>query len=193
MAAPPERTIKDLNGKWTMNKTLSDDFDPILAMQGVGWFLRKAIRLATITLTITQYVEPGTNITHIDIAQVATGGIGGTTERRTLDWTIREHKDGIFGECKGKSRWVKLHDLEEGPDKEWFSQGWLEEDGGEHVQAWVTNEKNGWTAVQVWGFEEIEGKRYHTRHVAVRKGEEWKQAKLVYDYQPPIDDSGLAY
>ena len=36
--------------------------------------------------------------------------------------------------------------------------------------------------------------RYHTRHVVVRKGEDWKQARLVYDYQTPAKaDSELAY
>ena len=104
--------------------------------------------MSTITLTVTQYIDDN-KITHIDIAQVATGGISGTTEKRTLDWEIREHKDGIFGVCKGKSRWMKLGDLDEGPDKEWLSKGWLDEDGGEHVQAWVENEGNGWKAEQV--------------------------------------------
>lgn len=47
---------------------------------------------------------------------------------------------------------------------------------------------------QIWGFEEVQGKRFHTRHVVVRKGQDWEQARLVYDYQaesPP--DDGLAY
>jgi len=47
---------------------------------------------------------------------------------------------------------------------------------------------------QIWGFEEVEGKRYYVRHVAVRKGADWKQARLVYDYQVESSgDDGLAY
>ncbi|KAL9098725.1 MAG: hypothetical protein Q9187_009611, partial [Circinaria calcarea] len=119
--------------------------------------------------------------THIDITQTATGGIKGTTELRTLDWTLRGHKDGIFGEVKGKSRWASLKDLK-GAD-EWLRGPFLDEDGGVRVQAWVESIGGGWTAEQVWGFEEIKGSRYHVRHIIVRKGEDWKQARLVYDYQ----------
>lgn len=121
---------------------------PSPLQQGVGWLTRKIIRMSTITLTINEYIDDRKH-THIDIAQTVTGGISGTTEKRTLDWQLRTHKDGIFGECKGRSRWIKVEDLEEGPDKEWLSKGWLDEDGGDHVQSWVENEVNGWTAEQV--------------------------------------------
>jgi len=60
------------------NKTLSDDTDAVLALQGVGWWTRKAIGLATLTLHTKQYEKDG--VTHIDIEQTATGGIKGTTE-----------------------------------------------------------------------------------------------------------------
>ena len=36
---------------------------------------------------------------------------------------------------------------------------------------------------QVWGFEVLDGQRYYVRHVAVRKEDDWKLARLVYDYQ----------
>ena len=69
--------------------------------------------------------------------------------------------------------------------------------GSEHVQSFVASKNNGWTANQVWGFEEIDGKRMYVRHVVVRKGEDWKQARLVYDWrgsaaQESAED-GLAY
>ncbi|KAI4138678.1 MAG: hypothetical protein LQ341_004557 [Variospora aurantia] len=165
MAAPSNKTLKDLNGKWIMvirsllpslspsyfhpddsppsqNKTLSDDTDRILQMQGVGWFLRHAIALATITLTISEYVQD--NLTHIDIHQVATGNIQ-STEERTLDWVARDHTDGIFGTVKGKSRWVKLKDVD---DDAFLKTGW---DGGEdeeYVQGYVESVGGGWTADQ---------------------------------------------
>ena len=66
---------------------------------------------------------------------------------------MRDHSDRIFGDCKGKSRWVKVQDLEEGPDKEWLSTGWLEEGNGEMVHSFVVNEERGWTAEQVSGIE----------------------------------------
>ncbi|KAF6240176.1 hypothetical protein HO173_001786 [Letharia columbiana] len=195
MAAPPERTIQDLNGVWTMNKSLSDDYDRILQMQGVSWFLRKAISYATITLTINQYVDDtAEKYTHIDIAQVATGGVGATQEKRLLDFTWREHQDRIFGKVKGKSRWIKLADI----DEDDFLKTGYDDMEGEHVQALAESLDNGWTADQVWGFEQVDGKRHHVRHVIVRKGDDWKQARLVYDYRGPLekksdDDDDLAY
>ena len=167
----------------------------------MGWWTRKAIALATITLTISEYVEK--DVTHVDIQQVATGGISGTTENRTLDWTYRDHKDGIFGSVKGKSRWVKLVDVD---DDEFLKTGWDDMEG-DHIQSYVESNGNGWTADQVgeilccgaaaicvsrelmfrvgqvWGFEVLDQKRRYVRHVVVRKGDDWKQARLVYDYQ----------
>ncbi|KAL8818090.1 MAG: hypothetical protein Q9223_003203 [Gallowayella weberi] len=177
MAAPPEKTLKNLAGKWVMNKTLSDDTDRILQMQGVGWFLRRAIALATITLTITEYIQD--DLTHIDITQVASPGGITTIERRVLDWEYRDHTDKIFGEVKGKSCWVKLSDVD---DDEFLKTGWDDLEG-EHIQGYVESKGGGWTADQVWGFEFIDGKRYYVRHVVVRKGDDWKLARLVYDYQ----------
>ena len=36
---------------------------------------------------------------------------------------------------------------------------------------------------QTWGFEVLNGSRYYVRHIVVRKGDDWKQARLVYDYE----------
>ncbi len=70
----------------------------------------------------------------------------------------------------------------------------------QHVQSWVTSvDGGGWTAEQIWGFEEIKDKRYYTRRVAVWKGDQVQRARLVYDYQGPAkkedddDDEDLAY
>lgn len=67
---------------------------------------RKAISLATLTLSVSQYKDDS-QIGHIDIDQTITGGIKGTTERRTADWNGREHKDHIFGTVEGKSRFLR--------------------------------------------------------------------------------------
>ena len=147
--------------------------------QNVGWFLRKLITAATITLTISEYSSSPDNVTHIDISQVATGGVSGTTEKRTLDWAWRDHTDGIFGTVRGRSRWCRLDEV---ADDDWLKTGWLDPEGL-FVQSYVESQGGGWTADQVWGFEMVDGRRYHVRHVVVRKGDDWKEARLVYDYQ----------
>lgn len=223
MAAPSNVDLNKLSGTWVMNKSLSDDTDAILAMQGVGWFLRRAIALATVTLHIKVYRAPAsaspssssspTNltaaatsigapqaddddspVTHIDIEQTATGGIKGTTELRTLDWTARPHADYLFGKLEGKSRWVDLDDpaqAAELPD-EFLTRHWLRGDGNGggpngrmQVQAYVRSLERDWQAQAVWGFETVDDKRYHTRHVVVNKasdGTERRAVRLVYDF-----------
>ena len=57
---------------------------------------------------------------------------------------------------------------------------------GKHIQAEAESDGNGWTADQVWGFDVIDGKRYYVRHVVVRKGDDWKLARLVYDYKGQV-------
>jgi len=185
MAAPPEITIKDLSGQWVMNKTLSDDTDAVLALQGIGWFTRKAISLATVTLHVKQYTAED-SIVHIDIEQTATGGIKGTSEHRTLDWTERSHTDHIFGNLTGKTRFLSLSHPE--LTDSFLKDGWLEdaaegEEGERHVESFVVNSEKGWSAVQIWGFAVIEGARRYVRRVVVTKGSEVMKTRLVYDWQ----------
>lgn len=82
------------------------------SQQGISWITRKAISYATITLSISEYVEPdpaadNKPVVNINIEQTATGGIKGTTEKRVLSWVEREHSDHIFGNCVGQSRFVR--------------------------------------------------------------------------------------
>lgn len=70
--------------------------------------------------------------------------------------------------------------------------GWLDENSARHVQSWVVNvdqtAAGGWTAEQVWGFEMVDQKRYYTRRVVVRKGDnKVERARLVYDYKGEVD------
>ncbi|KAF9879774.1 hypothetical protein CkaCkLH20_02585 [Colletotrichum karsti] len=194
MAAPASVTIADLSGKWVMNKTLSDSPEPALTLQGIGWMTRKAVGLATVTLTVKQYSAspspPGTGtepVTHIDIDQTATGGLKGTSENRCLDMEWREHSDWMFGSVRGQSRWMAPADIED----EFLKKGWLEgdaeatgPDGKSHIYSHVESIDNGWTASQVWGFQTINGERRYARNVLVQKGGKRVEIRLVYDYLP---------
>ncbi|KAI0051652.1 hypothetical protein FA95DRAFT_1602421 [Auriscalpium vulgare] len=186
MAAPPTVTTLDLSATFVMNKSLSDPTDEILRLQGVGWMKRKAIGLATLTLYVKQYKDD-TGAEHIDIDQALTGGIPGTTEKRVLDWQPRDHDDHVFGFVIGKTRRIKLEEIED----EFLRAGWLP-DTDEHgfINSYVSSDtpKSGtsWTAEQIWGFEEINEERRYVRHVRfVGPGNEKIQARLVYDYYGP--------
>lgn len=101
----------------------------------------------------------------MDIQQTATGGINGTTELRTLDWTFHDHKDSVFGACEGKSRWVKLEDVD---DDEFLKTGWDDMEG-EHIQSYVKSKTDGWTANQVCtGFPVVECFTPEARKIGAR-------------------------
>ncbi|EGS18734.1 uncharacterized protein CTHT_0053430 [Thermochaetoides thermophila DSM 1495] len=213
MAAPADKHIGDLNGKWVMvcsplqyqnpryrpeahtsqNKAQSDSVDPALQLQSVGWMTRKIIGLATLTLHVKQFVAPPSPpadpanppVTHIEIEQTGTGGMKGTTEKRCLDYTFRDHSDWIFGHVKGQSRFIKTEEI----DDEFLKKGWLEGEeeakgpnGETHIISHVESYDNGWTATQIWGFKNINGERKYVRNVVVKKGAERVEIQLVYDY-----------
>ncbi|KAI1338509.1 hypothetical protein F5Y15DRAFT_119643 [Xylariaceae sp. FL0016] len=211
MAAPANKNIGDLNGKWFLNKTLSDPIDPALQLQGIGWLIRKAIGAASVTLHVTQYSgppkppNPSTDpVSHIDIQQVATAGLKGTTENRTIDFVPRDHSDWLFGTVRGQTKWMtgaEVQDLvKEGAEaltKGWveggfIAEGWLEgeeEKGGPegetHVLSFVENiDGSGWTGTQVWGFQTVAGERRYARNVVIGKKGKFVNIRMVYDWVP---------
>ncbi|KAF1997437.1 hypothetical protein P154DRAFT_555743 [Amniculicola lignicola CBS 123094] len=205
MAAPASKTLRDLSGKWQIDKTLGDSPDPVFAIQGINWFTRKGIGLATVTLHISTSTTPPSSTSpsteptpSITIDQFATGGIKGTTEHRTLDWTWRPHSDWLFGSCRGHSRFNTLADIKaevagtprepfRGEDVEFLTEGWLAESvEGEVIDNVVENldagGSGGWAGWQVWGFAEVGGKgeRFFVRRFVVRRGESVACVRLVY-------------
>ncbi|KAK1142531.1 hypothetical protein N8T08_007505 [Aspergillus melleus] len=216
MAAPADITIKNLSGEWTMDKNVSDPTEPLLVLQGMGWMLRKALNMATITLQVHSHADStDPKLLQVDIDQVVTGGIKGTSEHRTTDWTKREHEDHIFGRVEGQSRLfrgVKGEDGKVRPNvdiqtktddetvKKFLrgevladgstTEGFLVDAEGEEygegeglwLQSFVNNLNNGWTAEQIWGFENVNGERYYTRRVVVSKDGKSELARFVYTF-----------
>jgi len=186
MAAPAEMTTLDISGQFIMNKTLSDDPVEVLTLQEISWFVRKTISMATVTLNIKHYKDDG-GVEHIDITQTLSGGIRGTSERRTLDAEERPHSDKIFGNCVGWSKRVKPEDIEE----PWLADGWEKDMIKEGlVESFVANKENDWTAHQTWGFEIINGDKRYVRHLyfkCPKRGNVIKN-KLIYDYVGPVPE-----
>ena len=149
--------------------------------------------------------------THIDIDTKLTGGIKGTTELRTLNWQWTAHQDHIFGALRGKTHFttiaelaskasdnkdagrgsgVEAADVINAEDKSFLCDGWEKVimDGAEVIETYSESEANGWTARQIWGFEDVQVgenvERRYTRHVVIRKGSGVKRLRLVYDWVP---------
>ncbi|WEW57671.1 hypothetical protein PRK78_003138 [Emydomyces testavorans] len=202
MAAPAEVTIQNLNGRWVM--------------QGISWLVRKTIGLATVTLHVKQYTDDAGNV-HIDIAQTLTGGIPGTNEERILTWEKRDHTDHVFGNVVGQSRYVRGTtgadgkvrpevdvQTKTGDEKEQeavtkflkgeiladrsATEGFVVGEGEDFwVQNWVESVNDGWTAEQIWGFENVDGARRYTRRVVARNNGKIVMARLVYDFVGPAE------
>lgn len=179
MAAPPSKSLKNLTGKWKLNKSLSDDISPVLELQGVNLLLRKAISSASVHLRISQ---PSEN--EIRVEQTATAaGIPGTTEQYTLDYQWRENKDAFFGQVKGRSRWIEKSEVTEDGLKGELDKLDEEEEEGELIEATSEHVDGKWAATHVWGFLEIQGQRRHVRKVVVRgKNGEEVRVMMVYDW-----------
>lgn len=74
----------------------------------MSWFLRKALPYATVTLHVHEYPDSeNSQVYHIDVDQIVTGGISGSKEARKLDWQDRGHVDNIFGTLQGRSRFFR--------------------------------------------------------------------------------------
>lgn len=145
------------------------------------------------TLHLKQHTAEDGISSQIDIDQLITGGLKGSSEQRTLDWQWRSHSDWLFGTVKGRTRYSTLSAiLEEAKgkgvteeDAKYLAEGWLKEaEEGEVIESFVENDGNKWTAWQVWGFAEIGGERKHVRRIVVRKSDknEVRRVRLVYDY-----------
>ena len=176
MAAPPDKILRSLVGKWKLNKDLSNDISSILAIQGTTTLIRKAIASASVNLTISQ---PRENEYHIK--QTATSAsIPGTTEQYILDSEWRTNKDAFFGEVRGRSKWISLDGAK---DLEGVEGEWIDSDEGKLILAEGGKDDGSWEAMRVWGFEGVEGERKWVQRVKVwNKVGEKVQARMVYDF-----------
>ena len=98
--------------------------------------------MAAVTLHIKHHRDDG--VEKIDVDQILTGGLRGTSECRTLDWAEREHTDYIFGRVMGRSRRVALDTVEDA----FLRDGWVAHDHG-LIESFVLSADNAWTAQQV--------------------------------------------
>ncbi|KAH7928492.1 hypothetical protein BV22DRAFT_198520 [Leucogyrophana mollusca] len=185
MAAPPNVTTSDFSGRFLMNKSLSDDSDEILRLQGVSWFKRRAISMFSLTLAVKHYRDDA-GVEHIDIDQTLSGGISGTSEYRTLNFQEHNEDDDVFGAVIGKSRRISLEDIED----QFLKSGWTEDTfERQAIQsiAWSDTPRSGktWRAEQTWGFEVKNGERRYARHVKFTSSDRPEgpiEVRLYYDY-----------
>ncbi|KAK3701647.1 hypothetical protein LTR37_015398 [Vermiconidia calcicola] len=140
--------------------------------------MRKAIAHAPVYLHVTQSKDGSSTKYRID--QTTTASIPAVNEEWITDWEFRETKDPVMGKVRAKAKWAEPGSIE---DSDFLAGGWLDE-GGEQVEAYVEGVGSGWTAHQIWGFEEIGNQRMFVRRVVVKKDSQVEKVKLIYDFQP---------
>lgn len=195
MAVPAEITALNINGTYTLNKSLSDSSQATLKMQNVGWLVRQAVQYSNIDATLHQYTgdnptKPGEQVQRLDQHQTSTGNVK-NLEERIMDWQWATTNNKIWGEVRGKSRYCTLAEVE---GDEWLLEGWDESctgEGGKVVESLVEGIKDGWTAHQIWGFAVVDGQRRHVRRiVAKRKGWKEEKVRMAYDWKGPAENVG---
>lgn len=83
--------------------------EDILRLQGVSFMTRKAVGMATLTVTITHAKEGEVE----KLVTVQTLTIGQATEERPLDGVEREMENKLFGKTIAKSSRVKLEEIDD--------------------------------------------------------------------------------
>ncbi|KAF5343798.1 hypothetical protein D9758_016211 [Tetrapyrgos nigripes] len=165
MAVPSDFSISKINGKFAVNKALSDTMDTMFRIQGLGWVTRKALGLASITAHITPSVQDN--------------GV----ERSAQSLSI---SNPILGKMVYKSRKIKLSEVTK--DDEYLKEG----QSGSLKEGWDTSADDtlinshvvgkGWVQDETWGLMDFNGKKHFTmRYCIVNDAKEETDLKIVYD------------
>jgi hypothetical protein len=180
MAVPAEITTQNLSGTYLLNRTLSDSSQTVLKMQGVNFIVRSAVAYSNVTVTLSQYTDSDGK-KHLDQEQLSTGGIK-NFEDRIMDGAWTEKYNWIWGKVLGKSRYVKIDEIDDGYLREGWSKDCVD---GELVEGYVESKTDKWTALQIWGFAEVDGERKHVRRIlATKPGWQDQRIRMVYDWKP---------
>lgn len=135
--------------------------------------------MATVTMIMKEW-EDSNQVTHLSVENKPSSGLPSTTEERVFNFEGIESAHPLFGRINGKTRWASAKELDE--IDEFLAKGF--EEGMETFIHTVTDHlDHGVVTHLAWGFEVIDGKRFHTRHVFAKKGDEVLRERLVYDFK----------
>ncbi|GAB7364147.1 hypothetical protein MBLNU230_g4698t1 [Neophaeotheca triangularis] len=186
MAVPPSATTHNLTGTYILNRTLSDSTQAVLKQQGVGFIVRQAAAYSNVTISINHSTDQSSKTDRIDLEQTSTGGLK-SEEQRVLDGQWREKEDKIWGKVKGATSYVQPSQITEDA---YLLEGWSssssssnENENNDLIRSEVHSQSSTWTALQIWGFAQVDGQRRHVRRVLAKKGDEVLRIRLVYDWQ----------
>ncbi|KGO66320.1 hypothetical protein PEX1_052210 [Penicillium expansum] len=195
MAVPDFKDVPDLTGTWVLNRKLSTNPDDVFVLQGVPWVVRKVLRHARLSLQICQTTSlsaKGTGIPNeiselagnlkpvITLCMTQTVNPGGFDSEGSysVDGRPQDVSLPIFGDIQMQLQFVDKSDIIEDSIREILEVGSLSD---KVIQELARNASKGWDAEVIWGFEELDGKRYLTRNISTTKEQKKVIAKMVYD------------
>jgi hypothetical protein len=201
MSLPAGVSMENPAGKYSLNRELSDDQDPIFEMvsiayssvlvetlvdtpplqqQGFGWLKRKAISKAPVSLQMSRTTDPATG-TDILVTKNLVAGREMMNEERHLDSQTRDVEVADLGTLRVKSEWLTLADINSVGD-DFLRSGWVA-DGGKLIHIVTDSVSGGWRLEHVWGVQEVKaGDRRYVRKLFIKKAGDERRAKFVYDY-----------
>jgi hypothetical protein len=154
----------------------------MLKLQAVPWLLRKVLNWVSVIVAIKTWSDTATGLDHFLIEYKPPLGLPSSTEERILNFEGEDLAVPFFGKLLVRMRWAAAEELDE--VDEFLAQGF--EEGTKGLIHMMTEHVDGGLVThQTFGFEEIAGTRFHTRHIVVKKGEEFEKLRLVYDYIGP--------
>ncbi|KIY61882.1 hypothetical protein CYLTODRAFT_459479 [Cylindrobasidium torrendii FP15055 ss-10] len=157
MSVPTDFTTQNLSGQFTLDKSKSSSLDEVFRLQGVGFVKRKAFGVASVTTYVHHHTTDG--VEHLNLDNVATGGLPGVKERNPLNNVEASNEDSFFGKTKRTSRRTQINDL----SSEWLKKAAWTDDTKEfgviHLSS-TGGEKKAWTAETAWGVQLVNGERH---------------------------------
>jgi hypothetical protein len=95
---------------------------------------------------------------------------------------FKDYEPAIEGQSEENCKFLAGKTMVDGRDS-----AWMEDPSGQHIQIHIQSLGNGWETEQVWGFENIGNKRYHTRRVVTKKAGKSGRMRLVFNYLGPVE------
>lgn len=141
--------------------------------------------MASVVVTIKQWEDPTTGLTHMDLLNTPSSGLPSNTEVRVLNFEGVELAHPLFGKVRSRTRYASSKDLDEVDS---FLADGFEEGTEIYIQMTTEHLDQDVVTHQALGFEFVEGMRHHSRHIIVRKGDEVLRVKFIYEYIGPRPD-----
>jgi hypothetical protein len=151
--------------------------------QGVPWALRKALKLAGVTIQMVQNEAEDGSVISIRAKQVVHPGGFKSDDIYNLDNEIREATVPIFGRLCIRTKYTSLDELEAAELRACLADSRVAK---VVVQEFIQSMDNGWSSVGTLGFEEIKGKRYFTRTSIMSNKNKKIELRSVHNFKQTL-------